>query len=468
MVTLDADTDPRPAATSPTRSSRRPATAPSARWPPTAPSPTRPDENYNGYDSVGFRVDDGTLRSRPGLRGHRGHPGQRPARRRRHVDRRRRSTRRPVRVDLAGERRRRRRPHLRDRHAARARHPRRRRTDGTVTYTARRRLHRAGLVHLPGADGVDDPPTTCSGPRPSARHRPPSPSAPPSPARPSTCRPSAATATPGSAGRLRLTDGGSPITGYEVAVSSGRRHHVDVGIDPRSQIVGEPRQRHRVHVRGPGPERQRLRPVLGGVERDPAPTVVRDRRLHRRRRATHPFCPEITWMADNDIAEGYPDGTYRPVGPRSPARPCRPSSTGSPGAELGPDPTCTAKPVPRRRPIDQPLLRRDRLDGRRGHRRRATPTAPSGRPSRSPARRWRRTSTGSAGRPGAPTRPAPATSSPTSRWRTRSAARSTGWSTRASPAGFDDGTFGPQPAISRQAMAAFLFRYNILEGFIVE
>jgi hypothetical protein len=27
----------------------------------------------------------------------------------------------------------------------------------------------------------------------------------------------------------------------------------------------------------------------------------------------HPFCPEITWMKDNNISIGFADGTYRPA-----------------------------------------------------------------------------------------------------------------------------------------------------------
>lgn len=36
---------------------------------------------------------------------------------------------------------------------------------------------------------------------------------------------------------------------------------------------------------------------------------------HRRRRGVdgnHPFCEEIKFLASNDIAQGYPDGTFRP------------------------------------------------------------------------------------------------------------------------------------------------------------
>jgi hypothetical protein len=27
---------------------------------------------------------------------------------------------------------------------------------------------------------------------------------------------------------------------------------------------------------------------------------------------THPFCTDIEWLADRDVTEGHPDGTYRP------------------------------------------------------------------------------------------------------------------------------------------------------------
>ncbi|HET8589014.1 MAG TPA: fibronectin type III domain-containing protein, partial [Nakamurella sp.] len=60
--------------------------------------------------------------------------------------------------------------------------------------------------------------------------------------------------------------------------------------------------------------------------------------------STNPFCADITWMKDNGITNGYPDGTYRPVAPTT-----RGMMAGFVYRQLnpgGPAPACTSKPYP--------------------------------------------------------------------------------------------------------------------------
>lgn len=64
---------------------------------------------------------------------------------------------------------------------------------------------------------------------------------------------------------------------------------------------------------------------------------------------THPFAEDIIWLVDNDLATGYPDGTFRPgaVVTRQALAAFFYRLYGSPG---GPDPTCSAAPF-----IDVPI-----------------------------------------------------------------------------------------------------------------
>ncbi|MCC5952241.1 MAG: S-layer homology domain-containing protein [Acidimicrobiia bacterium] len=79
---------------------------------------------------------------------------------------------------------------------------------------------------------------------------------------------------------------------------------------------------------------------VGAVERTPCGTVpFSDVPLG------HPFCPEITWMAEEDITRGYADGTFRPT-----ADVTRQAMVAFlyrlDGESLGADPTCTEAAFP--------------------------------------------------------------------------------------------------------------------------
>jgi hypothetical protein len=177
---------------------------------------------------------------------------------------------------------------------------------------------------------------------------------------------------------------------------------------------------------------------------------------------THPFCPEIRWMGEEGVATGWPDGTYRPtVAVSRQAMAAFTYRLLNPGT---PAPACTTKPFP-----DVEVT-----------------NAYCGEIA------WMQAEAISGGYPDGTFRPA----APVSRQAMAAFLyRLTDSPRGADPTctrdefadiaaghafcgeidwlvdegitgGYDDDTFRPTAPISRQAMAAFVFRYDVLTGHI--
>ena len=139
-----------------------------------------------------------------------------------------------------------------------------------------------------------------------------------------------------------LSDGGAPILEYEVTSDPGGVT-VLVGPDVRVALVeglaNDTEYRFAVRARnvaGWGPvgtsNLARTRVPCAVPPFSDVPT-------------THPFCPEITWMKVHGVGTGYPNGTYRPSTDVSRAVMAAflYRLSGSPD---GDDPTCAADPFP--------------------------------------------------------------------------------------------------------------------------
>jgi len=138
-----------------------------------------------------------------------------------------------------------------------------------------------------------------------------------------------------------LHDGGAPITGYELTFTPGGTP-VELGVADLTRVVEglANNTEYTFSVRaknvfGYGP------PAVSNLVRTRQPCTVP---VFTDVGIDHPFCPEIKWMADNGVAKGYPDHTYRPVGviTRQAMAAFLYRLVGSPN---GPDPQCTVKPA---------------------------------------------------------------------------------------------------------------------------
>jgi hypothetical protein len=177
---------------------------------------------------------------------------------------------------------------------------------------------------------------------------------------------------------------------------------------------------------------------------------------------SHPFCPEIKWMADTGVSVGFPGNTYRPdqsvTRQQMAAFSYRLLNPGTPA------PPCTTKPFTDVN-LDNPLcgeiawmkaegISTGRPDGSYGAREPVSRQAMA-------AFLHRLTAPGSGPAPACiadefPDVPASHVFCGEIDWLVDNGI--TG--------GFDDGTFRPGLPVARQQMAAFIFRYNILTGFI--
>jgi len=258
-----------------------------------------------------------------------------------------------------------------------------------------------------------------------------------------------------------VSNGGSPLTGYEVrlvgtatvvAVAGAVRQVTVTG------LVNGTDQRFEVratNATGFGPwsapsnvARPRAACAVGAFSDVPD---------------AHPFCPEISWMAAHGIAQGYPDGTYRPT-----AAVTRQAMAAflyrMAGAPRGADPGCDAAPFP-----DVPLTHTfcGEIDWLADEGITTGFTDGTFRPTASISRQamaaflYRLAGATRGDEP------------------TCAAARFTDvgvdhpfcgeidWmADNGVTGGFDDGTFRPVTPVSRQAMAAYLFRYDVLTGIV--
>lgn len=179
---------------------------------------------------------------------------------------------------------------------------------------------------------------------------------------------------------------------------------------------------------------------------------------------THPFCPEIKWMADTGVSVGFPGNVYRPDQTLT-----RQQMAAFSYRLLNPDtpaPACTTKPFTDVN-LDNPLcgeiawmkaegISTGRPDGSFGAREPVSRQAMA-------AFLYRLTDPGGDPAPACTTDEFPdvPVANPFCgevRWLVANGI--TG--------GFDDGTFRPAQAVARQQMAAFIFRYNILTGYITD
>ena len=177
----------------------------------------------------------------------------------------------------------------------------------------------------------------------------------------------------------------------------------------------------------------------------------------------HPFCPEIRWMGEEGVSTGWPDGTYRPTVPVS--RQAMAAFTYrllNPGA--GPAPACSAEPftdVATTNPYCGEITwMRDEgitagyADGS------FKPAAPVSRQAMA-AFLYRLT--------GSPRGDAPTCTRDefTDVRQGHGFCGEIDWLVdQGVTEGYADGSFRPTAAISRQAMAAFIFRYNVLTGYV--
>jgi hypothetical protein len=107
-----------------------------------------------------------------------------------------------------------------------------------------------------------------------------------------------------------LSDGGSPILDYELRVTPGGATYnvgnklvfIVPGLLNDTEYTFEVRARNAVGY-GPWSAGSNVVKPRPGCTTSPFSDVP----------TTHPFCPEILWMAENGIATGYTDGTYRPL-----------------------------------------------------------------------------------------------------------------------------------------------------------
>ena len=257
-----------------------------------------------------------------------------------------------------------------------------------------------------------------------------------------------------------LSDGGSPVTGYELVVSPGGAAHelgnvesfVVPGLTNGTEYTFSVRARN---VNGYGP--------FSAASNVAIPRAVCAEDAFSDVPDDHPFCPEIDWMADHDIAEGWPDGTYRPL--RHVSRAAMAAfAYRLAGFERGPDPTCDERPFPDVA-IDNPFCGEIAWARDNGI---STGYSDGSFRSDQPISRqamaaflYRLT--------GSPRGEDPACTQdefsdvPASHplcgeidWMVDSGVA----------AGYDDGTFKPTAPISRQAMAAFIYRYDILTGIV--
>ncbi len=258
------------------------------------------------------------------------------------------------------------------------------------------------------------------------------------------------------------SDGGSAILDYEVRVIETGATSVASLTDPLVKIVFgllnntdytfEVRARNAIGF-GPWSEPSNLARTRTSCDIDAFTDVDKD----------HPFCPEIKWMADNGIAFGYSDGTYRPT--REVTRQAMAAFIYRlDGAVNGIDPTCTIRPFPDV-PVDDTFCGEIAWMKAEGI---ATGYADGTfRPDQAISRQamsaflYRFTGSPRGDDPACtvdefPDVPADHPFCGEIDWLVDMGLA----------AGFDDGTFRPARSITRQAMAAFIFRYNILTGII--
>jgi hypothetical protein len=258
-----------------------------------------------------------------------------------------------------------------------------------------------------------------------------------------------------------LSDGGSPITGYEVRVvetSATQTTPADELFAVVGGLLNDTEYTFQVRAQningfGPYSAASNVAQTRPSCDIDAFTDVDKD----------HPFCPEIKWMADNGIAFGYPDGSYRPL-----AQVTRQAMAGFiyrlAGSEDGPDPQCTTRPYPDVATTHNfcgeiAWLKAEGIgtgysDGT---------FRPGIAISRQAMAAFLYRLTGSPR--GAD--PTCTTDEFTDVPASHPFCGEIDWMVDEGIAeGFNDGSFRPNASITRQAMAAFIFRYNILAGFV--
>lgn len=258
-----------------------------------------------------------------------------------------------------------------------------------------------------------------------------------------------------------LSDGGSPITDYEITVTPGT-DVVTVAGDKRQALFPNliNNTSYVFHVRAKNANG--FGPFSDGTNAT-KPRPACDTNAFLDVDKNHPFCPEIKWMADNNIAKGYPDGNYKPE-----ANVTRQAMAAfvyrMAGAELGPDPQCTTKPFPdvlitydfcgEIQWLKDQGISNGFPDGT------FRPQIPISRQAMA-AFLYRLSGSPRGDDPQCDIDPF------TDVLKANDFCGEIDWMVDSGlAAGFEDGTFRPTIAISRQAMAAFLFRYNILTGIV--
>ncbi len=256
-----------------------------------------------------------------------------------------------------------------------------------------------------------------------------------------------------------LTDGGSPITGYELQVVGGATYDVGnvlsflvPGLVNDTEYTFTVRARN---VNGYGP----VSAASNVAEPRPSCTTSPFTDVG----PTHPFCPEITWMAVNGVANGYADGSYKPL-----ANVTRQAMTAFvyrlAGSENGPDPSCTVRPfsdVPTSHDFCGEIAWAKAEGIATGY---ADGTfKPGVAISRQAMASYLYKLTGSPRGPD----PQCIRDEFTDVRQSNPFCGEIDWMVDMGiTGGFADGSFKPTAAITRQAMAAFIFRYNILTGII--
>jgi hypothetical protein len=257
-----------------------------------------------------------------------------------------------------------------------------------------------------------------------------------------------------------LDDGGSPLLQYEIETTPGGATMV-VTADQLSAIVeglsNDTDYTFRVRASneygwGPWSDPSNLtrpRPSCPGAIFDDVG-------------ADHPFCPEIKWMGDTGVSLGWPDNTYRPVQPVT-----RQAMAAFSYRLLNPGtvaPPCTTKPFVDVDVTDQfcaeiAWMKAEGIStgGDDGTFRALAPVSRQA----MAAFLYRLTESPNGDDPVC------ATDEFSDVLVDHPFCGEIDWMVDIGvTGGFEDGSFKPTQAVARQSMAAFIFRYNILTGFI--
>ncbi len=257
------------------------------------------------------------------------------------------------------------------------------------------------------------------------------------------------------------SDGGSPLTGYDVkVVQTAAITSVGPAVTQATVggLVNDTDYTFAVRARnavGPGPWS-----AMSNVARPRASCSVD---AFSDVPDNHPFCPEIFWMADNGVTTGYADGTFRPVAAIS-RQAMAAFLYRLAGSESGPDPTCTTSPFPDV-PVDHTFC--GEIDwmvdaGITGGYDDGT-FRPAAAISRQAIAAFLYRMAGSESGPDPTCSLDPFSDVPAN----HAFCGEIDWMVgNGITGGYDDDTFRPTVTVSRQAMSAYLFRFDILTGIL--